>query len=61
MRNGILREGSIAGFLGATSVAAWFFIIDVALRHPFHPHPAGTKRPDAQSSVRPFLSDCLTV
>jgi hypothetical protein len=35
MRNGIIREGSIAGFVGATSVAAWFFIIDVALRHPF--------------------------
>ncbi len=35
MRNGILREGSIAGVLGATSVAAWFFIIDVVMRHPF--------------------------
>jgi hypothetical protein len=35
MRNGILREGSIAGVLGATSVAAWFFIVDVVLRHPF--------------------------
>ncbi len=35
MRNGILREGSIAGVLGASSVAAWFFIIDVVLRHPF--------------------------
>ena len=35
MRNGILREGSIAGVLGASSVAAWFFVIDVALRHPF--------------------------
>lgn len=35
MRNGILREGSVAGVLGATSVAAWFFIVDVVLRHPF--------------------------
>lgn len=35
MRNGILREGSMAGVLGATSVAAWFFIIDVVMRHPF--------------------------
>ena len=35
MRSGILREGSIAGVLGASSVAAWFFIIDVVLRHPF--------------------------
>ena len=35
MRNSILREGSIAGVLGATSVAAWFFIVDVVLRHPF--------------------------
>ncbi len=35
MRNGILREGSIAGVLGATSVAAWFFIVDVVIRHPF--------------------------
>lgn len=35
MRNGILREGSVAGVLGAASVAIWFFIIDVVLRHPF--------------------------
>lgn len=35
MTRGIIREGSIAGVLGATSVAVWFFIIDVALRHPF--------------------------
>ncbi|MGH7668961.1 MAG: hypothetical protein ACRENQ_05655 [Gemmatimonadaceae bacterium] len=35
MRNGILREGSIVGVLGATSVAVWFFIIDLVLRHPF--------------------------
>ena len=35
MRNGILHGGSVAGALGATSVAAWFFIVDVVLRHPF--------------------------
>ena len=35
MRNGILREGSIAGVLGASSVAVWFFFVDVAVRHPF--------------------------
>jgi hypothetical protein len=35
MRNSILREGSVAGVLGATSVAVWFFLVDVVLRHPF--------------------------
>ncbi len=35
MRNGILREGTMAGVLGATAVAAWFFVVDIALRHPF--------------------------
>jgi hypothetical protein len=35
MRHSILREGSVAGVVGATSVAAWFFIVDVVQRHPF--------------------------
>ncbi|HEY5218381.1 MAG TPA: hypothetical protein VIJ16_01170 [Gemmatimonadaceae bacterium] len=35
MQNSILREGSVAGVLGATSVAVWFFLVDVVLRHPF--------------------------
>lgn len=35
MRNGIVQEGAMAGVFGASSVAAWFFIIDVVLRHPF--------------------------
>lgn len=35
MRNSILREGTMAGVLGATSVAAWFFLVDLVLRHPF--------------------------
>jgi len=25
----IVREGAIAGFLGATAVAIWFFIVDL--------------------------------
>ena len=32
MRTGthsIIREGLIAGFLGATAVAVWFFIVDL--------------------------------
>lgn len=29
------REGLIAGVLGATSVAVWFFFIDLILRQPF--------------------------
>lgn len=29
-------EGAIAGVLGATVVALWFFIVDVIARHPFH-------------------------
>jgi hypothetical protein len=35
MRNGIVRDGVVAGALGATSVAVWFFLVDVVLRHPF--------------------------
>ena len=35
MRNGILRDAIIAGALGATSVAVWFFFVDLILRHPF--------------------------
>lgn len=31
-----LREGFIAGVLGATSVALWFFIVDSVSGRPFH-------------------------
>ncbi|HVZ77608.1 MAG TPA: hypothetical protein VG818_06480 [Gemmatimonadaceae bacterium] len=35
MQNGTVREGVAAGALGASSVAVWFFLLDVVLRHPF--------------------------
>lgn len=36
MRGAIVRDGVVAGVLGATSVAAWFLLIDLAFKHPFH-------------------------
>ena len=30
-----LREGVVAGLLGAASVAAWFFVLDVVNGRPF--------------------------
>ncbi len=32
----IVREGVIAGFLGATAVAIWFLIVDLATGRPFY-------------------------
>jgi hypothetical protein len=34
MRHSILRDGIIAGVLGATSVAIWFFIVDMIAGQP---------------------------
>jgi len=31
-----VREGIIAGFLGATAIAVWFAIVDMVAAHPFH-------------------------
>lgn len=35
-RQSLLREGIIAGAIGATSVAVWFFILDAIAGRPFH-------------------------
>ena len=35
MRHKILEDGFIAGVLGATSVAVWFFVLDTMFGHPF--------------------------
>ena len=35
-QHGIVREGVVAGFLGATAVAVWFLIVDLVTRRPFH-------------------------
>lgn len=32
----VFREGFIAGVIGATAVALWFFVIDVVAAHPFY-------------------------
>lgn len=34
-RENTIREGIIAGFLSATVIAVWLFIVDVIARHPF--------------------------
>lgn len=34
-RHNLVREGAIAGFIGATALAVWFLIIDVASGQPF--------------------------
>jgi len=34
-RAGILRDGVVAGLLGATGVAVWFLMVDVIDGHPF--------------------------
>jgi len=31
-----IREGIIAGFLGATAIAVWFLIVDIAAGHPLY-------------------------
>jgi hypothetical protein len=33
-RRPVLREGVIAGVIGATCVAVWFFVVDIATGHP---------------------------
>ncbi|MEO7085617.1 MAG: hypothetical protein ABI442_01295, partial [Gemmatimonadaceae bacterium] len=35
MRHTILRDGVVAGLLGAASVALWFFCVDLFVGHPF--------------------------
>ena len=35
-RHSSVREGAIAGILGATTIAVWFLIIDVIGAHPLH-------------------------
>lgn len=42
-RHNVLREGVIAGVLGATAVAVWFLIVDTVAGHPlFTPAALGT-------------------
>ena len=43
MRNhSVIREGAIAGFLGATAVAVWFFVVDLIGGRPlFTPNVLG--------------------
>ena len=36
MRNETVRGGIVAGIIGATSVAVWFLLIDIAFGRPFH-------------------------
>ncbi len=35
-QHSVLREGIIAGVLGASAIALWFLIIDLASRRPFY-------------------------
>jgi hypothetical protein len=35
-RHNVVREGLIAGFLGATTVALWFLVLDAAAGRPFY-------------------------
>ena len=35
-RHSVLREGVIAGFLGATAVALWFLVVDTLAGRPFY-------------------------
>lgn len=34
--HGTLREGLVAGVIGGVTVAAWFLIVDLAIREPFY-------------------------
>ena len=36
MRHSSIREGIVAGFLGATAIAVWFIIVDVVSGHPLY-------------------------
>ena len=41
-QHSIVREGLIAGFLGATAVAVWFFVVDLIGGRPlFTPNALG--------------------
>ena len=35
MRHSIVRDGIVAGILGATAVALWFLGLDIIFRHAF--------------------------
>ncbi len=35
-KHNVYREGFIAGVIGATSVAVWFFILDLVAAHPLY-------------------------
>ena len=35
-RRSVLREGIVAGLIGAAVVAVWFFVYDLARGRPFH-------------------------
>ena len=35
-RHNVVREGIIAGFIGATAIVVWFAIIDIVSGQPFH-------------------------
>lgn len=35
-RHNSVREGVLAGFIGATAIVVWFAIIDILGAHPFH-------------------------
>lgn len=35
-RHSSIREGIVAGFLGATAIAVWFLIVDVIAGHPLY-------------------------
>lgn len=42
-RHTILREGAIAGIIGATTVALWFLVVDLIAGHPLYtPEVLGT-------------------
>ena len=43
MRHSIVRDGIVAGILGATAVAVWFLALDIMYAHPFAT-PAGLGR-----------------
>jgi hypothetical protein len=36
MKHSIRRDGLVAGVLGATAVAVWFFVVDLIRQHPFY-------------------------
>lgn len=61
-RNGVVREGVLAGLLGAAGVALWFFVVDLLAGEPFYtPNTLGAAALSMFGDPRPTDTQALHV